>query len=958
MDPHDIVEQLLSLPDLEAQKDYLAENAPSLPDGLASALKERADSLVRSDIRRALEVAELIRHYATLSGNPLDTAEALLAEGNARFAGLGEYAPAIQLYDGAAEIYRHQGRPGLEARSQVGKLGALANLGRCEEAIQVGEEISAALHRHGETRALATLLMNLGGVHGLAGNDARSLEMFDSAEALCRELGLEGTADWMSVQQNRSVALRNLGRFEEAIELGQQVSDGLERLGYTAESARARQSVALTYLVLGRYNEALELLDEVRDVFVDDGRARDAMMVELFTSDCLLQLRRFGDVLEKCKRARDLFAELGMRRAVAQAIVNEGVAYAQLGRYDQALASLAEARQLFEAEGNTALAATTDLETATVLLRKGYPERSLELAELATDVFAARELPLEQAQAYLVAARAESALGRAEPAAALGRAALAVAHSHSVPALKYQVHHLLGSLSAVEGDHQGALAEYDLAIEAVEGLRHRLMVEFQVRFAEDKEIIYEDAVDLCLEIGRAADGLNYAERAKSRALLDLVAYRLDLGVRAREARDEPLVEELVGLRVERDRLCRRWEVDSESTQRGLGAVPSQRAEADQAVLILEKKITALWHRLLVRNAGYARDAAMWTVRTEPVQPFLTPGTALVEYYGVHGSPVAFLVTPDAIEARRLDCDLVEVQQLLQLLWLNLRAVPKSAMERVSFLDGNARGLLVRLHDLLWAPLSDVLGLFDRIIVVPHGPLHYLPFQALHDGESYLVQRHTISHLPGASFLRYCSEASSGSSRIVSFGNSCEGRLPYAVLEAQSVANLMEGQAFVESEATRSRLCQISPACRLVHLATHGDFRPDNPLFSGLQLADGWLATLDIFNLRLDASLVTLSGCRTGRSVVGGGDELLGLMRAFLSAGAVSLLLSLWSVGDASTALLMESFYRRLQSGGTKAEALRGAQLDLLGEAADDGQHKYAHPYYWAPFFLVGDGGAL
>jgi CHAT domain-containing protein len=140
---------------------------------------------------------------------------------------------------------------------------------------------------------------------------------------------------------------------------------------------------------------------------------------------------------------------------------------------------------------------------------------------------------------------------------------------------------------------------------------------------------------------------------------------------------------------------------------------------------------------------------------------------------------------------------------------------------------------------------------------------------------------------------------------------------------------------------------------MIHLACHGDFHPDNPLFSGLALQDGWLTTLEIFNWRLSASLVTLSACQTGRGVVGGGDDLAGLMRAFLSAGARTLVLSQWAVADQATALLMRNFYRALASGEEKPSALRRAMLDLL-----HGDPLNQHPYFWAPFFLVGDGGRL
>jgi len=119
--------------------------------------------------------------------------------------------------------------------------------------------------------------------------------------------------------------------------------------------------------------------------------------------------------------------------------------------------------------------------------------------------------------------------------------------------------------------------------------------------------------------------------------------------------------------------------------------------------------------------------------------------------------------------------------------------------------------------------------------------------------------------------------------------------------------------------------------------------------------------MDIFNLRLKASLVTLSACQTGRNVMGGGDELLGLMRAFLSGGAASVALTLWAVEDRSTAQIMETFYRNLVGGRGKGEALRCAQIQFIRgnhELTEMQTEFYFHPYFWAPFFLVGDAGPL
>jgi len=960
VDAQSLLEQLLELLDTDAQQRFLAAHVSALDDQVASALKAQADQFLRVDIQRSLQIASLLYFMAELTRRTPHRALGLLAEANAVSIGLGDYQRGVELYDEAAQIYQAEGRLVEQARSQVGKIGSLRNLGRYEEAVTIGQWANAVLAAHGERRAQATLIMNMGTLYDRMGNLAQALDTINQAEGLYRQLGSEGEPGLGLVHMNQAVVLRNLGRFDESIQASQMARAMLTRWGQHVESARAQQSLALTYFVLGRYNEALDNFDQVRDVFMNDGRLRDAVLVELFTSDCLLQLRRFADVLEKCRRVRHLFTELGSQYVVAQAIVNEAIAYAELARYAEALASLAEARRLFEAEGNRVWVASADLEKAVVLLRQAQYEACLAVAQDCAHVFRQHDLPVEEAQACLVAARATLALGRYSHAERLAAEALTVGETRIVPTLLYQAHQLMGALAAAQGQLPAALVEYDRAIEELERLRGRLMVEFRVGFLEDKEGIYEDAVELCLNLDQPLRGLEYAERAKSRALLDLLAHRLDLSIQVRNATDRPLVDELARLRAERDRLCRRWESDTESGERGWTSSSSERQQAQQDVLALEQRITELWHRLLIRNADYARDAALWQVRTEPIQPYLQPGTLLLEYFAIRGQFVAFLITRETVRSVRLPGQLADAQRRMQRLWLNLKTMPHSTPDQVGYLERNVRDLLGQLYAALIEPLIDALSPYPQLVIVPHGPLHYLPFHALHDGQSYLVQRHEINYLPSSSFLRYCHEAQLAPAGLVAIGHSNAGRLLHAVQEARSIAGLMKGQVWLEQAATLAQLREAATEARVLHLAAHGDFRPDNPLFSGLALDDGWLTTLDIFNLRLRASLVTLSACQTGRSVVSGGDELLGLMRAFLSAGAASLVLSLWAVEDRSTEQLMKCFYTKMAEGYTKGAALRFAQLQFIEGQVEPRPDRQActHPYFWAPFFLVGDAGPL
>jgi CHAT domain-containing protein len=437
----------------------------------------------------------------------------------------------------------------------------------------------------------------------------------------------------------------------------------------------------------------------------------------------------------------------------------------------------------------------------------------------------------------------------------------------------------------------------------------------------------------------------------------MIGHRINLRIEARSEADEPLVRELLLLRGERDRLYRRWESGERMSLRGgTDELLEERRQMEQEVLDLENQITELWHRLLIRNADYARDATLWQVRVEPIQPYLDENEALLEFFVIHGRFAVFLVTSGEVRAFRLPAALTEVQNMLQRLWLNLKAVPRSDPERYGALDHNARGVLNKLHQLLFEPLAGELSPFEKLIVVPHGSLHYLPFHALYDGQRYLIQRYEFSYLPGSSMLRYCREADTAGEGLLAMGHSYDGRLPFAVQEAAAIGEMWPGQVAVGEEATLEYFQTAAPQQRILHLATHGDFRPDNPVFSGLALADGWLTTLDIFNARLQTSLVTLSACQTGRSVVAGGDELLGLMRAFLGAGTASLVATLWAVEDSSTAQIMNSFYAGLAEGKTKGRALRDSQLAFV--EVDEAEEVYRHPYFWAPFFLVGDSGPV
>jgi CHAT domain-containing protein len=231
-------------------------------------------------------------------------------------------------------------------------------------------------------------------------------------------------------------------------------------------------------------------------------------------------------------------------------------------------------------------------------------------------------------------------------------------------------------------------------------------------------------------------------------------------------------------------------------------------------------------------------------------------------------------------------------------------------------------------------------------VAPHEFLHYLPFQALLDGDDYLGDRFSISYTPSASVYYLCCTKNATASRGALVMGVPDPAAPYIEDEVRAVASVLpNAEVFLGRDATLDVLREKGSNSRFVHIATHGWFRQDNPMFSSISLGNSELSMFDLYQLSLPSELVTLSGCGTGLNVVVGGDELLGLKRGLLYAGAQGVLLTLWDVNDQSTAEFMKLFYEHLQRDANKARAVQYAMKEI--------RRAYPHPFYWAPFVLVG-----
>jgi CHAT domain-containing protein len=344
---------------------------------------------------------------------------------------------------------------------------------------------------------------------------------------------------------------------------------------------------------------------------------------------------------------------------------------------------------------------------------------------------------------------------------------------------------------------------------------------------------------------------------------------------------------------------------------------------------------------------------------------------MLEYYLADQDLYIFSLSSEGVDLQVVPGVVSKLERLLSLWRTNLdlagqaAATPDQAHVFLP-LQENGLGLLKRIYDLLIRPVSDILAEYTHLTIIPYGILHILPFHCLFDGMQFVIERFSVSYLPSASLADICHQRGQrirqrgvSLDQSLVMGLSDKGRLSYAIQEAETVARQLQTVCALDNTATSSLLWKRGPTSPIVHIAAHGLFRLDSPNFSYIKLADRQLSTIEVFNLDLSAcSLVVLSACETGRSVVGGIDEVIGLGRGFLYAGAASLLPTLWKVDDASSAELMQVFYQGLLQGYAKAVALSYAQRTFLVQArASDRPHRI-HPYFWAAFHLIGDVGAI
>lgn len=829
-----------------------------------------------------------------------DLVQSLIARGR-DMVGQAEYRRAVTLYKLALDIGARIGDKSGIAKALNGLgtafyrqgdfVGALA---QHQKSLKLAEELN-------DTAQIASCTTNIGIIYDSQGDYARALEHYQKSLRLHQQL--DNKAGVARALNNLGIVHRMQGNIEQALDYMHKSLKLKQEIGDPIEISTAFSNLGEVYTARGSYAEAADYLQK------------------------------------SLKLSESEHDKVGL----AQTLGNLGILAGLQGDHERALDYLKKNLELNEAMGDKAGIATTLNNLGETHLARGEFVKAAELGDRAASL--AREIEFGEMRwvANTTAGRAYRALN--------------------------------------QDDH--ASRSFTEAINAIEELRSQVGggEQDQQRFLETRLSPYYGMVDLLVAQGNSVDALLYAERAKGRVLLDVLrSGRIDI------------TKAMTGDETEREHKLR-----AEAVSLNLQLHQENLEQQADAKLILELKSRLQKARLeyeSFQTGLYAahpelkvRRGRMAPLTFDRIDRLVSDAeTALVEFAVMENKIFLFVLTGGAAGDHKSELSVytapVKRNELAEL----TKRFGKALAERRL----NVNDLSARIYDLLLNPVKARLNGVKNLIIVPDDVLWQLPFQALKpSGGRYLIEDYTLSYAPSLTVLgemmnrRPKPEAGPRAfPTLLAFGNPAVGTearasaksalmddrlepLPEAEKQVKLLGRLYgpaQSRIYVGPRAQEERFKAEAGSFRILHLATHGILNDASPMYSQLVLAesksreDGLLEAWEIMKMDLKADLVVLSACETARGRVGAGEGIIGLSWALFVAGAPAAIVSQWKVDSASTTSLMVEFHRLMRGSSRPGEsrlgsaaALRLATLKLLKSGP------YSHPFYWAPFVVIGDG---
>ena len=846
-----------------------------------------------------------------------------------------ESLEALPYYELVIAGYEARGNLARASRVRVGYVEALLHSGRYADAFSVAQTAGQWLKEHGDNDGYARLCTGVANAYSRLGQHQRSREYYTIAAHVFEEIG--DRAALAKVYLDLGHVLYQLDQYEQSDAMYEQAEQVSREIQLDALEEQAKYNRAYLHYLRGLYSQALQGFSRIRQQLT--GSSRHIALCDLDEAEIYLQLNLSKDAATLANRAIEQFNQIGMRYEEAKARTFYGVALMQMRRFGEALDIFRTAQKGFEDEGNEYWVALLELHAADVHLALERYREAQSLAVNAQQRFETLGIPSRRMLSLVLLVRIAIALGEVTTAEEYLAQISSIIDHTGVPLLFFPYHMLCGQFAEIKKMWKQAERAYCLAAEDLEQHQTRLQHDdLKVTFLQGRNQVYEALVRLNLETEDASisTAFSWCERAKSRGLVELLAHHLP-SVQART--EDSLHRRIDRLREELNVQYMRSRPETRSRQAVLNF---------EAIVTKEREIARALREVAIKDSEYVSLQQVTVAGLEEVQQFIPDRTTLIEYFFTQQELIAFVISRRNTKAVRRLAPAEYVRALHTKLSFQLdnfllgREFIRAHSEQILEVT---RHYLQALHKALVEPLLAEIST-PHIIIVPHGTLHHLPFHALYDGSCYLSDRFEITYAPSASVLRYCMEKPDVADAQPLIVGVADTHAPMVDSEVSALRNIFpEATVLAGERANREGFSRAAQYASFIHVATHATYRQDNPMFSSFKLADGYVTALDLFSMDCQANLVALSGCQSGLGQIAESDDLLGLTRGFLYAGARSLLMSLWTVSDESTVTLMNEFYKAWRAGASKASALQKAMRTV--------RLSYLNPFYWAPFVLVG-----
>jgi CHAT domain-containing protein/tetratricopeptide (TPR) repeat protein len=729
-------------------------------------------------------------------------------------------------------------------------------------------------------------------------------------------------------------AERTAGDYDKSLKLARRAAETYEKRNDFGGQGSAWLDQAQALWYFGEYQrafvaqkKALEFAQKANDVKLGIFSKSIGGLIAMSMGD----LKKAADLLTQALMAA---REAGLRDEEAVQLNNLGKMFREKGDYQEALKHFEMALRI-DSQLKSVAGKAYDLRHIGLVKKMlgrldeaaDNLEEALNLSRTVHDRFNEVEVLLGLAKLGLVRKNMEQAMDYANQA---HQNALELGLKDTV----WRALRILGRIVLEQGRLGEAEAYFQQAIEVMERMRSGFNVETLGKdMSASKYDLYQDMILLLLERGKVKEAFSYSERSRSRGFLDLLGNR-DLALGSQFAQ-----EKLSKIRLLKESIVSLGEELRASSE-------EEKNKVEKILVQKNNQYQELITQLQQQKSGLIDFVEVKPSKLPEIRASLPSDVALLSYYVTKEKTIIWVVKKEGLRVKIVDITRDDLKKKITNVLKLIR--------NFSPLDPE----LEDLYRLLVAPVESEIKKQQIVGILPHSVLHYLPFAALRTKNGYWSDRVNIFSCPSASVMMQLlfrqQENMGPAGGLLAVGNPDIGepglQLPFAEREALAISyEQAGGSVLLRKAATEEEFKKQAGANDYIHLASHGMFDAMSPLKSKLKLApgedeDGDLTVLEVFSIPLSARLVTLSACRTGLSKIQSGDEVVGFNRAFLSAGAESILSSLWDVSDLATAILMKRFYRNMKTNNPLTAIRKARQLV---------RKYYKHPAYWAGFVYVG-----